>query len=484
MVSASPRRLRNALFTLILFALAACGGGQEEAPPAPVCPACPVCEATPTPSAEEAAQNLADQIIITEKLLRVPEGSLKASASKFGIVDKLGVKEVSAEDFPRFVSLFWDIDAEFRIQYLRAMMTTNRLVDMVKPTIGKFDINVAPKDLEAEDVSLLISQAIVDWAQVQRLLEDNFRGLGIENVMGVKPSDEMPHAEAMMQELLAIVAPPLPTPLPSPGPQATSASLLSVLLRDAHAQGQPAVKGKPGAAPAKASKAVPRVKVRQAPFLLARVISYNVGGKNFVLQSPLMVAAPQFQAVPVEQFQFKVEKQSVGPGYRDAVDAKVQALAAKPNRDMVDWWNLSHGLIELRLLNQLVDFSKVEAAPAAPGSSSGTGETLAPLGGAGTASPGESAQRPATASGAQAPDTAQPRPSTGQAAAAPTAPEARPSTATPGQAAAPQERFEARPGSAPATSPADRPSTELPKSVPSSELPKTAPSTEVPKSGP
>ncbi|MCC6272971.1 MAG: hypothetical protein IT572_05850, partial [Deltaproteobacteria bacterium] len=70
MVSAAPRRLRNVLLTLALFSMTACGGGQEDAPPAPVCPACPVCEATPTPSAEEAAQNLADKIIETEKLLR------------------------------------------------------------------------------------------------------------------------------------------------------------------------------------------------------------------------------------------------------------------------------------------------------------------------------------------------------------------------------------------------------------------------------
>ncbi len=484
MVSAAPRRLRNVLFTLALFSLTACGGGQEDAPPAPVCPACPVCEATPTPSAEEAAQNLADKIIETEKLLRVPEGSLKASAGKFGIADKLGVKEISAEDFPRFVSLFWDVDAEFRIQYLRAMMTTNRVVEMVRPSVGKFDINIAPKDPEAEDVSLLVSQAIVDWAQVQRLLEDNFRRLGVENVMGVKPSDEMPHAEAMMQELLAIVRPPAPTPMPSPGPQATSASLLSVLLREAQAQGQPVVKAKPGAPTAKVSKAVPRVKIAQAPFLLARVISFNIGGRNFVPQSPLMAVQPEFQAVSVEQFRFKLEKQSVGPAYRDAVDVKVQTLAAKPNRDMVDWWNLSHGLIELRLLNQLVDFSKIEAAPAVPGPSSGTGETLAPSGSAGTAPAGESSQRPATASGAQAPDAAQPRPSTGQAAPAPSAAEARPSTATPGQAASPQERPEARPGSASTVSPAERPSTELPKSVPASEVPKAVPSTEVPKSGP
>ncbi|MCC6272325.1 MAG: hypothetical protein IT572_02560 [Deltaproteobacteria bacterium] len=484
MVSAAPRRLRNVLFTLALFSLTACGGGQEDAPPAPVCPACPVCEATPTPSAEEAAQNLADKIIETEKLLRVPEGSLKASASKFGVVDKLGVKEISAEDFPRFVSLFWDIDAEFRIQYLRAMMTTNRVVDMMKPTVGKFDINIAPKDPEAEDVSLLVSQAIVDWAQVQRLLEDNFRRLGVENVMGVKPSDEMPHAETMMQELLVMVRPPAPTPMPTPGPQAASASLLSFLLHEAHAQGQTVIKGKTGTATAKISKAVPRVKVREAPLLLARVISYNVGGKIFVLHSLLMIAVPEFQAVPVEHFQFKLERMTIGPGYRDAVDAKVQTLAAKPKRDMVDWWNLSHGLIELRILNQLVDFSKVEAAPAAPGPSSGTGETLAPLGGAGTAPAGEGAQRPAQPSGAQAPDAAQPRPSTGQAAPAPSAPEARPSTATPGQAAAPQERPEVRPGSVSTTSPTERPSTELPKSVPAAEAPKAAPSTEVPKSGP
>lgn len=481
MVSAVPRRLRNVLFTLALFSLTACGGGQEDAPPAPVCPACPVCEATPTPSAQDILARLEELEKNSIKKFRVSPEDFKAAANQFGIADKIGQKEIVAEDFARFAGFFWQVDAEFRIQYLRAMMTTNRLIDMMKPTVGKFDISVAPKDPEAEDVSLLISQAIVDWAQVQRLLEDNFRGLGVENVMGVKPADEMPHAEAMMQELLAIVAPPLPTPLPTPGPQATSASLLSLLLSDAHAQGQPAVKGKPGAVPAKASKAVPRVKVRQAPFLLARVISYNVGGRNFVLQSPLMIAAPQFQAVPVEQFQFKIEKQSVGPAYRDAVDSKVQALAAKPNRDMVDWWNLSHGLIELRLLNQLVDFSKVEAAP---GPSSGTGESLAPLGGAGTAPAGEGVQRPAPPSGAQAPDTAQPRPSTGQAAPAPSAPEARPSTATPGQAAAPQERPEARPGSASTTSPTERPSTEVPKAVPSSEVPKSSPSTEVPKSGP
>lgn len=454
MVSAMIRRLRNTLLPILMLTLAACGGGKEEAPPAPVCPSCPVCDATPSPSVEDLAQQLQDKLDRLVKKLRVSPESFKASAAKFGVAEKFGSKEISAEDFPKFVSFFWEVDAEFRIQYLRAMMTQNRLVEMVKPSVGKFDINVAPKDLEAEDVSLLVSQAIVDWAQVQRLLEGHFRDLGVENVAGVKPSDEMPHAEAMMQELLSIVAPPLPTPVPTPGPQATSASLLSLLIRDAHAQS--ATKGKTLAPTPKVSKAVPRVKVRQAPFLLARVISYNVGGKNFVLQSPLMAAIPEFQALPVEQFQFKVEKLSVGPGYRDSVDARVQALAAKPNRDMVDWWNLSNGLIELRLLNQLLDPNKVvETAP--PASPSAGGDQAIPP--AGDASPTSPTQRPLGGLERQSPDAATTRPSAAAPSGSLTSPETRPSTASPSQPVVPQVRPEGAPAAALSPSSAERPNT-------------------------
>lgn len=467
MKPAKPRSLLSALLTLGTLALASCGGGQEPAPPqqAQACPACPVCDATPTPSAEDIRQLLEKLEKEAVKKFRTNPESFKAAAAQFGIADKIGKKEISAEDFPRFVSFFWQVDPEFRIQQLRAMMTTNRLMDMLKPAVGKFDINVSPKDPEAEDASLLVSQAIVDWAQVQRILEDNFMSLGVENVMGVKPSDEMPHAETMMVELRELLTPATP-PSATPGPQATSASLLSLLVSEAQAQAQPLPKGKTGAATAKISKAVPRVKVKEAPLLLARVISFNVGGTNFVLRSPLMAAIPEFQAIPVDQFQFKLEKLSVGPAYRDKVDAMVQELAAKPKRDMVDWWNLSHGLIELRLLNQLVDPSKVDAAVPAPNLSPlGTGTTT--QAGGTEAAPSDSTQRPTLPTPErQNPDTAQPRPSTSQGAAPQAAPEARPSPATPDQAVPAPTRPEAAPRPAQTPAGAERPSSQAPATAP------------------
>jgi hypothetical protein len=297
-------------------------------------------------------------------------------------------------------------------------------------------------------------------------------GMGVENVMGVKPSDDMPHAEAMMKDLLAIVAPPgapAASPLPSPGPKSASRGLLSLLEGNAWAQQLPVATKttKTRTAGVKVSKAVPRVKVKQAPFLLARVISFNVGGRNFVPQSALMAAIPEFQAVPVEQFQFKLEKMSVGPAYRDAVDAKVQELAAKPQRDMVDWFVLSHGLNELRLLNQLVDFSKVAPQPLAPaGGGTSTAPGALPTSGGITAAPsaaGGTTERPFAPSGAEArPNATELRPGL-------------PGAAAPSEAGAPT-RPDQPSALAPAASP---PKTELPSGAPKTEAPSA-----VPKSAP
>jgi len=424
MKSTLARRIAPALLALSLTALISCGGAAEQKEASQqACPTCPVCNATPTPSAQDLQQELeklrAGLLEKNSKKFRANPEDLKSAAAQFGISDKIGKKEVIAEDFPKFVNFFWAVDSEFRIQYLRAMMTTNRLVEMVKPATGKFDINVAPKDLEAEDVSLLISQAIVDWAQVQRTLEDDFMGFGIENVMGVLPSEDLPQAGDMMKDLLQIVAPPMPVPTPTMaplpiGPKSAGLPLLNWLEGNAWAQ-QAKAKAKPDTLPVH-SKAVPRVKVMQAPFLLARVLSFKVGAQQiFVLQSPLMAAEPAFQAIAVDQFHFALEKMTVGPGYRDAVQAKVDELAAKPKRDIVDWWQFSHGATELRLVDQLVDYNKLPPQSTAPSTATTPAgpATTTP----GTTSPGTapSTERPGLPSGAQpGPAPSEPHPSGAQ----------------------------------------------------------------------
>ncbi|MCE9626275.1 MAG: hypothetical protein K8R69_12630 [Deltaproteobacteria bacterium] len=456
MKPALMRSVSKGLFLCGLTALFACGGAVEqkaETPPQ-VCPTCPVCDATPSPTPEDLAEKLKGILEKNVKKFRTNPEAFQAASNQFGIAAKIGSKEIIAEDFPRFVSFFWAVDSEFRIQQLRAMMSTNRLIDMLKPATGKFDIAVAPKDLEAEDASLLISQVIVDWAEVQRTLEDDFMGLGVENVMGVKPMDDLPGVENMMKDLLAIVAPPQPVPTPTatPGLKTSSLRLLSWLEGSASAQTQGGIKGKAGAGLPVHSKAVPRVKIKDAPLLLGRVLTFNVGGKLLVSQSPLMAAIPEFQAIPVEQFQFKLEKQSVGPAYHDVVEQKVNALAAIPKRNMQDWWELSHGLTELRLLKQLVDYSKIEAAPAesAPmqptiNSSGNTSGSILPKVDAGTSTTsGSSApgQRPSNSPDQRSEAGSVPRPAgtapTEAAGVSPTRPDsltapaqAQPSTARP-----------------------------------------------------
>jgi hypothetical protein len=347
-----------------LFSCGGGGGGEEKA-----CPACPVCAAsTPGPAPEDIRQQLQqDNIKKLAARLNLNFDQLQAVAVKLNVVDKFGRKEIAAEDFPHLVDFLWEVDPEFRVHQLRAMVAMNRLVDMLKPASGpKFDVNVLPKDPQAEDVSQLISEAIVAQTQVQRQIEEDLGALGIENVRGLRSTDDMPAAPGMMQELLSIVAPPQATPGPTPKPASAGLWDWSWLESSARAQssrGRLATTTSTSAAPLHSTTIV-RIKTKAAPLLLARVMTYDVAGKNFVLQSPFLKSIPEFQAIPAEQYQFKVEKQSVGPAYRDALDAKVQALAAKPQRDLSDWWEVSHLVAELRLANQLVDYNKI--APAAP----------------------------------------------------------------------------------------------------------------------
>lgn len=449
MLIAHLRRIRPALLASSLIALLACGGGGEKEVPQQACPVCPVCDVTPSPTPQDLQQQLVDKIkFIDEKAVkkfRTNPEAFQAALNQFGVTDKIGKKEIAVEEFAKMVGFFWAVDSEFRIQYLRAMMTTNRVVDMLKPAAGKFDVNIAPKDPEADDISLLVSQAIVDWAQVQRTLEDDFIGLGFENVMGVKPGDELPEAETMMKELRSMLTPAMPTPMPTaaplpplPGPKSAALPLLEWLEGRASAQTQSGLKGKASGGLAKPSKAVPRMRIMQAPLLLARVLSYKVGTQTFVLQSPLMAAIPEFQAIPVEQFQFPIEKMSVGPAYLDSVKAMVEELAAKPKRDMVDWWQASHGVTELRLLNQLVDYNKVAPQPApvstpAP-SGPATGAERPNLPSGAEPRPSGAEARPSGAVPGQVPDVGAQRPSQPSGAAAPTQPTTRPEAPSGAQA--------------------------------------------------
>jgi hypothetical protein len=91
---------------------------------------------------------------------------------------------------------------------------------------------------------------------------------------------------------------------------------------------------------------------------LARTFAYNVDGKTYVLRSPFGKAAAEFHAIPAESYTFKVEKQMIGRTYRDAVETRLLALAALPNRNVSQWWETATAMAELKLANQLVDFSK------------------------------------------------------------------------------------------------------------------------------
>jgi len=344
--------------------LSSCGGGGDEAAnvaqnvPAPSCPICP--PPPPPPSPVPVLPSVSDILHGLEKKFKSNPESIQGAAQKEKIMDRLGQPEITAEEFPRFVSFFWALDPEFRILQLRAMVSTNRLVDMLKPEKGKFDINTPPKDIEAEDSSLLIGQVIVDWSLVQARLVDDFRSAQITNISDVAPGEDFPPAEAMMQELKALVTPP------EPGlPEKTLQGAMLLLEGDAFAQTSFA---RPTAKPiaGKRSLAVVRVKTITAPLLLARTISYKVGDKPFVLQSPFMVAAPEFSATPAAQFQFKVEKMSVGPGYRDAVESKVNVLAEIQKRTIPEWWELAEGMTELRLVKQLVDETKIAPPESLP----------------------------------------------------------------------------------------------------------------------
>lgn len=454
---------RSAIFTVLWLAtLSACGGQKAEPPPqAPqaqlVCPPQP----SPCPAPPEV-----DPVLSLEQLLAQADIKAKANemAAKLQIKEKLGQKEISPEEFGKFATLAWAVDPALRVAYFRALDRTNQLIDLVKPADGgKFDPLAVPADPE-QDISFRISEVIVNWALVQRMIVNDLRALGVENVSAIRADDDFSPAEPMMRDLLPLVAPP---PEPAPLPAA-----LSFFLPDAFAQTQKTVKGGklPPKIPAKAMvlvKTMPRIKVAQAPLLLARTLSFKVGGAAYVLESPLQVAAPEFRAVPVDQFQFKLEKKFVGDAYFNELSAAVTQLANVPQRSQVQWREMAYGLTELKLvLNNLnpnygepppsPSPQPVPAAPSTPAQptaptppTAGTNPEPAP----GTATrpdPGPSGAAPATGSAT--------RPDTAPSGAAPVLPPARPESGFGPQPSAP-------------TTGTERPSTGTAPSLPSSSAP-------------
>jgi len=330
----------------------------------------------------------------------------KEEAVKQGVFEKFGQEELTAEEFAKWVSYMWSVDPILRIKQLEAMGDINDLFSKLGPKedwSGSADESkkktaaagpeFPPRDVEIE---LAISRAILDQFQFQERVAEGLRDLGALNVSGMKAQDDCGFCETMMQELLALVAPPpepttlpstlpatLPSTLPSipppPPPSMFPSSFLrSLLEREAFAQTQTPLKAAGGKTKAPASpppwlmkqqilfKGIPAIKVAKAPLLLARASTFKLtsgaGSPSFaVLQSPFQAIIPQFSAIAAEQFRFKAApdpegtypKRTVGEPYRSAVEQNVARLAALPSRDQTQWYEMSTGLMELLLVNKL-----------------------------------------------------------------------------------------------------------------------------------
>src|SRR4029453_2709832 len=96
------------------------------------------------------------------------------------------------------------VDGNLRIAELRSRVHYNRLLEVLKAG----EAGPASADPDQDNASFLISQAIDDSALVQRSVLEGLRALGIKNVKGVAPSQDLPAATTMMQDLMKLVKPP------------------------------------------------------------------------------------------------------------------------------------------------------------------------------------------------------------------------------------------------------------------------------------
>jgi hypothetical protein len=380
-------QLKLLLVFAVLVGWSACGGPPpeepEEKPPSQAVVVEP--PAPPPVNKEELLADYANQIHTDLDLV-------KREAEKGGLVEKIGQKQISPDEFARFTSFFWAVDPGLRMSQLQAMIHFNRLLEVLKPAESAALDPAAPPssaspsaDPDQDNVSFLISQVIADTAQVQGKIVAGVKTLGIKNVKAVLPTDEFAPATAMMQELSALLNPggtPVPETLKAPGggplPESkpetlkgnTQGGILRMILGEAYAQtaapnkrrASTAGKTTPAALTAAPMKMLgpplPKVGTITAPQLLARTLAYNIDGKTYVLRSPFGKAAAEFHAIPAESYIFKVEKQTIGRLYRDAVETRLQALAALQSRNVPQWWETASALTELKLANQLVDLSK------------------------------------------------------------------------------------------------------------------------------
>ena len=394
-----PSLFKLSLVFLSVFFLNACGGPPvEEEEPKPTTPPTAIVETLPTPppiNKEELLNNYAG-------LIKAEAAFVKSEAEKAGIVNKIG-QNITPDDLARFAAFFWAVDGNLRIAQLNSMLHYNRLLEVLKagePTPS----GTASADPDQDNPSFLISQTITQAALVQRSVIEGLRTLGVKNVRGLTPSQPLTAAPAMMQELLKLIVPAAPETAPETMKAPLTRGPFQAFLKTAWAQattgrskGASATKtplvGGTGLLAKPAFPPLIRLKIVGAPLLLARAMTYDVDGKLYVLHSSLKRAQPEFQALPAEQFVLKAEKQIVGSEYRNALEARLNALGAVENRTVAQWWEAANLLAELKLAYPLVDLSKeAESLPATQPAMPGLPPATLPS----APSPGPTATQPST----------------------------------------------------------------------------------------